>query len=378
MQSSIQEKINRSIQALNVQSIERLLANIQVIEGYIERKPVFLEWLHAQVFVDEQGHPAGFSARFNSTNASTVKVWLLAMYAQCGDMVLQGIERLDLSMFENVYFPKQMNECFTLSVLHLPMGFEGIIPRSDVCWIYSKDLHRISKERFVTSKWVVVLTGPPCYCVRHLPLHQFIGVDAAKVSESVFTQWCEVLQAAPIEIIDIPSDCTDVGVLPDWHRTLKVVSATPASSMFSDHTQAQKILNVEMLYLSNWNNRRSQATSFGFSDFPEALMLLQNLRWLDISRNPIQHFPEDITALRRLKVLNIANTDLHEFPKQLIQLMNLERLFIRNTNAAKTREWLNILTERNTNISVRRVVNEEKINLWCLYNQYNRMCCNSL
>ena len=376
MQSSIQEKINRSIQALNVQSIERLLANIQVIEGYIDRKPVFLEWLHPQLYVDEQGQPSGFSARFNSPNASTVKVWLLAMYAQCGDMVLQGVERLDLSMFENVCFPSQMNDCFNLSVLHLPMRFEGIIPRADVCWIYSNDLHRISKERFVASKWVVVLTGAPSDCVGQLPLHHFIGIDAAQVSESVFTQWCAVLESAPIEIIDMPSECTDLSVLPDWSRTLKVVSATPTPSMLSDNTQAQKILNVELLYLFNEKSIRSQSSSFGFLHLPDALMSLEHLKWLDISRNPIQHFPADISSLHTITVLNIANTDLREFPKQLLELINLERLFIRNTNAAKTREWLNVLTESNMNLHVRRVVNEEKTSLWCLYNQYNKMCCN--
>jgi len=352
-----------------------LLANIQVIEGYIDRKPVFLEWLHPQVFVDEQGQPSGFSPRFNSPNSSTVKVWLLAMYAQCGDMVLQGVERLDLSMFENVYFPKQMNDCFNLSVLHLPLGFEGIIPRADVCWVYSTDLHRISRARFIESNWVVVLTGTPPDCVGHLPLHHFIGVDAAQVSVSVFTQWCEIFQSAPIEIIDMPSDCIDLGVLPDWSRTLKVVSATPGRSIFSDSRQTEKILHVEMLYLSNWNSRRSKATSFGLSCIPDSLLSLGNLKWLDLSRNPIQHLPAGILDLHNLRVLNIANTDLREFPKQLLELMSLERLLIRNTNAAKTREWLNILTKSNRNLTVKRVVNEEKTNLWCLYSLYSLFFC---
>lgn len=372
MSSSIQDKINRSIQALNVHSVDRLLANMQVIEGYIDRKPVFLEWIHEQVFVDAQGRPTGFSTRFNSPHSSTVKLWLLTMYARCGDMVLQGVERLDLSLFERVHFPKHFNDCFRLSVLHLPQEFYGVIPRADVCWVYSSDLHRISTARFLESNWVVVLTGNAPDCLRDLPRHRVIGIDASQVSRSIFQQWCDCLQAAPLEFVELPGDSVSLETLPDWSETLKVLSAPPTISRAFTPIHIRKVWNVEMLYLSNWRERRPH---HGVSQLPPSLFLLENLRWLDVSRNPIQYLPPETTSLQRLHTLNIANTNLLEFPINLIQLMSLERLFIRNTNASKTREWLNILTEGNNSLSVKRVVHEEKSTLWCLCIQYSSLLC---
>ena len=60
MTSSIEQKISRCIQALNVESLHRLQTNMNVIEGYIQRKPIFLEWLHGQLNVMTMVYRVGF------------------------------------------------------------------------------------------------------------------------------------------------------------------------------------------------------------------------------------------------------------------------------------------------------------------------------
>ena len=128
MTSSIDQKISRCVQALNVESLQRLQANMNVIEGYIQRKPIFLEWLHGQLIIDDHGVPSGFSNRFSSLHADTVKIWFLTMHAVCGDMCIQGVDHLNLSGFNNVHITSQMKEYFALSKLWLPNGFSGELP----------------------------------------------------------------------------------------------------------------------------------------------------------------------------------------------------------------------------------------------------------
>ena len=161
MSASIQQKIARCIQALNVESLDRLYSNMKVIEGYIQRKPIFLEWLHGQLTINDVGIPIGFSNRFHSSHLDTVKVWFLTMHAICGDMCLQGIDALNLSAFNNVNFPPQFQDYFTLSRLWLPNHFSGTVPEAEVCWIYSSNLVLIDDTHFQRCEWTLVLDGPP-------------------------------------------------------------------------------------------------------------------------------------------------------------------------------------------------------------------------
>jgi hypothetical protein len=63
---------------------------------------------------------------------------------------------------------------------------------------------------------------------------------------------------------------------------------------------------------------------------PQEIGELNELEYLQISRQPIERLPEEITALKALKRLIITNTNLKELPKAIGKLENLEFLILAN------------------------------------------------
>ncbi len=338
---------------------------MKVIEGYIQRKPIFLEWLHGQLSIDDVGNPTGFSDRFYSSHIDTVKVWLLTMHAICGDMCLQGVDHLNLASLRNVSFPLQFQDCFTLSRLWLPNRFSGCVPDAKLCWVYSSNLELVDPVKFTCSEWVCVLDGPPSLTLRGKDLSHIRGVDASAVSLDVWREWCAVLHDAPIRYCELPRELSEWEGTPDWSATLKVLKIPPNAELFTDDRWYDFCRNVEVLCLRYERRTLVRRTDQdGLRTIPAALMHMQYLRWLDVSMNPIQQIPEAFHMLHTLETLYLAHTELEEFPSVLLQLTSLKRLFIRNTNATSTRKWLNLLSRQNTELSIRRVVSQDPITLW--------------
>ena len=338
---------------------------MKVIEGYIQRKPIFLEWLHGQLLIDDVGTPTGFSDRFYSSHIDTVKVWLLTMHAICGDMCLQGVDHLNLASLRNVNFPPQFSDSFTLSNLWLPDRFSGYVPDAKVCWVYTSSLDLVDPVKFTCSEWVCVLDGPPSRMMRSKDLSHIRGVDASAVSLDVWREWCAVLKDAPIRYCTLPRGLSEWEGTPDWSATLKVLKIPPNVELFINEGWYYLCRNVEVLCLRHERRTLVRNTDRdGLWKIPEALMQMQHLRWLDVSMNPIQQMPETIHTLHRLETLYLAHTELDEFPSVLLQLTSLKRLFIRNTNATSTRKWLNLLSRQNTELSIHRVVSQDPITLW--------------
>ena len=347
---------------------------MNVIEGYIQRKPIFLEWLHGQLSIDALGTPIGFSDRFHSIHMDTVKVWILTMHALCGDMYLQGVDNLNLASFSNVSFPSHFKECFTLSRLWLPNRFSGDVPNASMCWIYSSNLDLVDDKRFQECEWTLVLDGPPSIFLQSKDVTQIRGVDATHISSEVWREWCVVLKTAPIRHCAFPQDIVHWDAVPNWSSTLKVFKMPASSALFDDSTWSTFCKDIEVLCLRNesrtwhkWSDQRGE----GLRELPKDLYHLQQLRWLDVSMNCIHQIPEQLQDLQTLQVLNLAHTDLDEFPRVLFALSALRQLFIRNTNASSTREWLNILSSQNRDLSINRVVNHQRLSLWelCLISE---------
>ena len=350
-----------------MESVDRLHSNMKVIEGYIQRKPIFLEWLHGQVTIDELGAPIGFSDRFYSSHLDTVKVWFLTMHAVCGDMCLQGVDHLNLASFNDVNFPQRFKDYFTLSRLWLPNRFSGEIPDADVCWLYASNVDLLNEEMFGRCDWTLVLDGPPSTSAYVRDVSRIRGVDATSISPQIWREWCVLLKDAPIRYCALPETLDVWDGVPDWSATLKLLKVPPNAALFEDIHWYSLCENVEVLCMRDepqpWS-RGQERGKRGLKSLPRNLSKLQQLRWLDVSMNPIHQIPERFQTLQSLKTLNLAHTDLEAFPNVLLHLKGLKQLFIRNTNAVSTRKWLNILSGQHTNLSIRRVVGHKPLSLW--------------
>ena len=341
---------------------------MNVIEGYIQRKPIFLEWLHSQLIVDDRGVPRGFSDRFYSSHLDTVRVWLLTMHAACGDMCIQGVDHLNLSGFHNVHFPSLMKDFFELSKLWLPNGFFGEPPPANMYWVYTSKLDMLYGQGGQFRKYTLVLDGPPPRTWDKTIVPSICGLDASQVSVEVWREWLILLQDAPIMQCAFPETLMNLEVTPKWLSMLKIVKIPPVLS-FGQFKDTNLFNSVEVLCLRNELNiwsKWKEVKHRGLVSIPDWVLQLTQLRWLDISMNPIQEIPKKLQSLHKLQTLNVANTDLKRFPDVLLELTNLQQLFIRSTNASVTREWLKELSVCNTDIHIQRVVHQERLSLWDL------------
>jgi Leucine-rich repeat (LRR) protein len=64
----------------------------------------------------------------------------------------------------------------------------------------------------------------------------------------------------------------------------------------------------------------------GFTDFPQEIFKLPNLRLLDLNQNLIRQLPEEIASLKFLEVINLRNNQLRSIPSEIGQLQRLHRL----------------------------------------------------
>ena len=357
MGKSIDQKIKRSLLALNVSSLKRLFSNMNVIEGYIDKKPIFLEWLHTEIEIDNQFRPIGFSQDLISPHQDSVKVWLLSMRALWGDMRLQALDVLNLSEFQQVHFRSTFGAPFDLQWLYLPKSVHGFIPHVSVCWLSDEQLSSISEERWLSGQWCFqVHKAPLSTCIQSA---QVVGLDASSVSEEIFLAWCAVLKDAPIQWVAFPSGFTRWEQLPDWSNSLELIQASDCPSLEQNGEWLGKLYNLRCLSLRGSN----------LTKLPSSIADLSSLEVLDISDSPIREIPSWLKALKRLRILNVASTALDEYPKNISKISNLKQLIIRNQNATRTVEWLKKIQIDNTNINVQRVVEIQQSTLWMLCTQ---------
>ncbi len=369
MKSKIDEKIARCLQALTTTDPNRLFSNMKVIEGYIERKPIFLEWLHPEIKILSDGVPTNFSGLLQGQHVDTVRLWFLALRALWGNIRLQGSRFLDLQSFDNVHFTPAFSEAFELEWLRLPKTVHSFIPSADVCWISANQAVSVDQGRWQNSSWALSLnhnhdlasveTTVPLGMVSNRA-EQVIGLDGRKASEKQFVQWCKALTQAPIQWLSLPSGFASWGDLPDWSDTLDIVQATGCPSICEDAGSAwiEAHHGLKQILLRNSN----------ISSLPDTVATLDKLEQLDCSGNPLTSLPDWLSDLSCLKILNVAGTPLKKYPSVIEQIIHLEQLVIRNHNAQQTRQWLKRL-EHSTNLNVRRLIDTESPDLWtvCLH-----------
>lgn len=371
MRSTIDQKIERCLQALSISDPEHLFNNMRVIEGYIDRKPIFLEWLHPEIKISSDGVPTQFSRVLKGEQVDTVKLWFLALRALWGDMRLQGSRFLDCQQFDNVHFTSVFSEAFELEWLRLPKRVHSFIPSADVCWLSDDQIVRVDQARWENSHWAVSLNGKPDGSVLSSSVHldkvskrasRIIGVDGHKVSEEMFIQWCRHLKNAPVLWLALPSDFSRWDDLPNWSKTLVTLQATgiPSIAESAGSRWIGQHSGLMHLYLRNAE----------LKSLPPTVATLTKLEVLDCSGNPLSALPDWLSGLSSLKTLNVAGTRLEKYPKIIEQIMHLEQLVIRNHNAQQTLKWLKRL-EHCTNLTVKRLINPAVPDLWtvCL-NQY--------
>jgi len=358
MGKSIDQKIKRSLLALNVSSLKRLFSNMNVIEGYIDKKPIFLEWLHAEIEINDQYRPTGFSQNLTSAHQDSVKVWLLSMRALWGDMRLQALDVLNLSEFQQVHFRTTFDVPFDLQWLYLPRSVHGGIPEVSVCWLNDEQLSSISEERWLSGQWCIqIQKAPLSKCIKSA---QVVGLDASSASEKIFLAWCDVLQEAPIQWVAFPSGFTRWEQVPDWSNSLELIQASDCPSLEQNGEWLGQLYKLRCLSLRGSN----------LTTLPSSIADLSSLEMLDVSDSPIREIPSWLEALKKLRCLNVASTALDEYPKNISKITNLKQLIIRNYNAARTVEWLKRIQMENTNIKVRRVVDIQQPTLWMLCIQF--------
>ena len=357
MGNSIDKKIKRSLLALNVSSLERLFANMNVIEGYIDKKPIFLDWLHSEIEMDEQFVPIGFSPELTSQHRDSVKVWLLSMRAFWGDMRLQALDVLNLSQFQEVNFRKTFGAPFDLQWLYLPKHVNGFIPEVSVCWIHQKQILDISEFRWLKGQWSIQLQDAPL--VKLFQRTQVVGLDASNVSVDVFLAWCLALQDSPVQWVSFPKGFTQWEKLPDWSASLELVQVSDCPSLEANGQWLGSMHKLRYLSL-----RGSKLTTL-----PSSITRLTSLELLDCSNSPIREIPSWLEKLTKLTCLNVASTALDDYPNNISKIVNLRQLIIRNHNASRTVEWLKRMQLENTNIKVERVVNFHKVSLLMLCTQ---------
>ena len=224
-----------------------------------------------------------------------------------------------------------------------------------------------------SGKYTLVLDGSPPDVWDSSIVPLIYGVDASQVSVEVWREWVILLQDAPIQLCAFPETLKQLEPVPKWLSMLRTAKIPPLCKCKDWHLlNGLEVLCLrnELLSASKW----SEAKNAGLLSLPKWILDLRHLRWLDLSMNSIQEIPQDLQGLLKLQALNIANTDLKKFPDVLLELTNLQQLFIRSTNASLTREWLNELSRRNTNLYIQRLVQHNRLSLWdlCLDSEQRR------
>jgi len=352
MGKTIEGTITRCIMALNVVDVERLFANMDVISGYIERKPIFLEWLTPPLVLNEDDIPIGFSGQYESKLKGTVQIWLLAYRALMGNMRLQTVRFLNLNVCQQVYFRPEFQEAFSLDWLYLPLKFGGELPDFRVGWLSSSGCHRISIGRWCQSQWVLVLEEGEEIAFSNL--QGIIGIDGTQVSSERFIVCCQQLAGAPIQWLTCPESFSDWSKMPQWVESLEVLLCIKPTLDTSGEAWLSNHLRLRSVTL-----RQCQQSSV-----PSCIRHLVHLEHLDLSLTPLGQLPMWFDELVSLHTLNIAETNLVEYPEILSRISSIQRLFIRSTNAYHTRDWLKRLRVSAKYLQVQREIQSPKPTLW--------------
>lgn len=64
----------------------------------------------------------------------------------------------------------------------------------------------------------------------------------------------------------------------------------------------------------------------GLNVFPDSVLLLPNLTYLDLQWNKIEELPKKIAKLKKLEILNLEHNDIKDLPNSIIKLKNLKEL----------------------------------------------------
>ncbi|CAF1367572.1 unnamed protein product [Adineta steineri] len=89
---------------------------------------------------------------------------------------------------------------------------------------------------------------------------------------------------------------------------------TKLNFISNEHT----LLNLNELYLAHNS----------FTDIPESLSTMDQLKLLDMSHNRIQNIPEHFIKIKRLEILNLSNNNLTILPSNIAQLTTLKKLIV--------------------------------------------------
>ena len=63
-----------------------------------------------------------------------------------------------------------------------------------------------------------------------------------------------------------------------------------------------------------------------FRTFPEEVLNLKDLRYLDISNNKLEIIPTNINALHFLETLNVSKNNITELPQELLCFADTYRI----------------------------------------------------
>jgi len=106
---------------------------------------------------------------------------------------------------------------------------------------------------------------------------------------------------------------------------------------------------LEKIKETKEKNLKELDLSFGrLTKFPESIVELQDLTWLNLMGNNLTEIPEIITRLQNLTTLDLSDNNLTEIPESIIRLQNLTWLNLSGNNLTKITESITKLQNLTT------------------------------
>ena len=364
MSKTIHEKIERSIQSLNVDTIERLYSNMDALEKTIERKPIVLDWLGAEYSVSRLGIPENAPQHFQSTHRETVWCWMLTLQAIYGDLRLQSVTALDLSHWRSVAFRTSFEQVFDLEHFRLPRHVSCIPSSSRYFWGNEchveagntldarTDMLRTGTAACSTPKWVLEPVSLPSLS-DFFAWEHVLGLDLSHLQRDAVPEWLRLCEHSPVQWLVLPRGYREWGDLPLWKDTLKL--------LFVEDVEIERAWSwiVQHDLIEYLSLKKCKDTSL-----PTNMGALCNLKGLYCDNTPLEFLPNSLSDLTRLEELNLAYTNLEHFPKVILQIHNLERLIIREGDIHGAADWLTILKMNASSVEMIRQSRYANRDLW--------------
>ncbi len=350
MSRSIERKISKLIKGLQVESFERLLINLSVIQQRLEQTPSMIDLLEPHISLSETFAPQGYQLSLPTSHQYYVQLWLFCLKAHLGNLRLRFTPALDLVGWSIQEVPNLWSVLSKIRWVRLEHYPEVGFTEELLIWIPSSDFVQLPTKIQRTHRWVLSVDSLP---VEDAVYDSVMGLDGSASTNTHFDEWITIIQLDKLQYLSSPQDWSpSYKILLELGQELKVLDFSGVDCTEFTLENLSGLFGLNQLYLNNCC----------LTELPNSLRTLNQLQVLEVGFNPIQMLPNWLDELQGLRCLNVAHTKFVDCPEEVGQLPNLEILKIRAVDSALTRRWLN--TFKDQPFVVHRVSSHHRLSLW--------------